>query len=212
MNPHPLPPDSLRRYATSDWRIDCSCLPSPLNIPVPPLRTPVTLRDFLFAIWSDPLIPEEYRVDLEIFGEKFKRFLRDGVPVKCVQPLTEKSNNLSHTEAKVMYLSVVHSETRICFTKPEDWISMNGNGRGNVFNRNLSDEIIFLGDVVRVSRIPPKNMIIRSKDQNKFVLLQSDLDNYEGHAMIIAKNEKDASLLNCGFKLLLDSFEKKGKF
>lgn len=222
MNPHPLPPDCLRRYALSDWHVRDSCRPAPSlgttaasvasSLPEPNEASKKNLRQFLSNLFSaDPRAVED-RVDVEVFGRKFRQFLLDGVPVKYVDPAAD----LVRQEPRMLCLwasppGVTPRETRIRFKKQETSkgaVAADKGGAGadgkSQYDKKKEDYTINLGEIICVHQKPPASLQLRSRDARRFVFLESDLSNFGGSRMFLAKNEKDALLLLCGLKFLLE--------
>ena len=206
----PIVPYFLRSYARSVWSIDYS---SPLSEPLsfsfrgtPKSEMCVTLREFLLRFsLPDHLVSPVLKNELANFVNKFKRFLREGIPVMYL------INGCGKFEERVMYLlkgpySSKLSDARIRFFDKNECI------KGTKKRRKLSEDLfklknddmneyIVIGRVVSMTQEVPPSIRIQNNHRNQFICMENDTGSYR---IFYAQTESDATLLLSGLKLLLE--------
>lgn len=140
----------------------------------------------------------EAKREIDIFARKFKYYLMDGVPVHRVL----SNNNSSSTEEKVLRLTI--KDPRSLFSSSLDLSRRQRPGVSNVgIPSNFSTAF---ENITKLSRTPPSailgNYELDEDETKRFFSIESDLS--PGPVMMLAKSKKDAMILLCGLKLLLE--------
>ncbi|KAL3807661.1 hypothetical protein ACHAXA_007951 [Cyclostephanos tholiformis] len=186
MHSHPVLPDVLQRYSDNDW---VEFLPDLGSI-----GSSCGMRSKL-AMVSKRDSSAEVQREIDIFARKFKYYLMDGVPVMRV--LSTKSN--SSMEEKVLRLTV--KDPRSIFSSSLELLRRRKPGVSNVgIPNNFSTTF---EAITKLSRTPPKALSgLDEEEKKRFFSFETDLS--PGPIMMLAKSKKDAMLLLCGLKLLLE--------
>jgi len=222
MYPHPTPPENLVKYTKNDWDVRESCPPSdPLE---PPLEESgsLTLRELLCMIIRNPLIYGEENREFEIFTLKFKQMLFDGVSINRIVDVKKKSELMrlgtsSHADEKgLLKLYLLHGQP--IWNATLQFITRTGtapSGRSvtsgaTSLNTNNATELN-LGSIISISQsmassvLPPGPKSPHSKDKKRRRFVSIEI-NDGSRIMFLARTGKDASLLSCGLKLLVERF------
>eukprot|EP00584_Thalassiosira_punctigera_P012573 CAMPEP_0172568186 /NCGR_PEP_ID=MMETSP1067-20121228/118947_1 /TAXON_ID=265564 ORGANISM="Thalassiosira punctigera, Strain Tpunct2005C2" /NCGR_SAMPLE_ID=MMETSP1067 /ASSEMBLY_ACC=CAM_ASM_000444 /LENGTH=1184 /DNA_ID=CAMNT_0013359729 /DNA_START=216 /DNA_END=3770 /DNA_ORIENTATION=+ len=188
MHSHPVIPEMLQRYSESDW---CEFLPDQSST-----TSSCGMRAKLQQI-SNGNSPEDRR-EIDIFARKFKYYLMDGVPVHRVL----SNNNSGATEEKVIRLTI--KDPLSLFSSSLDLMRKRRPGVSNVgIPSNFSTTF---ENITKLSRTPPVailgNYNLDQEEKKRFFSIETDLS--PGPVMMLAKSKKDAMILLCGLKLLLE--------
>lgn len=218
MYPHPTPPNNLAKFSNSDWTIEKSCtvndsLESPFDE-----NAITTLRDLLRTFQQGETLHLEESNEFEIFTQKFRQMLFDGVTIDRAWPVEDCKDSqdnsfitkvtmklesmLTDTGREDILLFLAKSKTSIpsadCdFSSP-----------GSFPKKKCLSQSLELRNIVSISQTMPKNFIQKQtslqegrKQRKRFVLLKSK----DGKGVpFLARTAKDASLLACGLKLLAE--------
>lgn len=219
MYPHPTPPTNLLRFNSNSWKRENSCKA------IEPLEAPCddpnisTLRDLLSVFASDQKIYSEEIREYGIFMNKFKQMLFDGVTIeKFWIDKDDGKRHQTHTVKVTLKLRRVQDpaekvkEELIVIVKSDD---------GDVnqpfidFKRPLLDditrhctitEILPVDSITHISQRPVKGKSESSTNEDKkrrkrFVSLETE---DEKKVTFLARTGKDATLLACGIKLMVE--------
>lgn len=188
MHSHPVIPDILQKYSDSDW---VEFLPDHSST-----TSSCGMRAKLQMISNSHSL--ETKREIDIFSRKFKYYLMDGVPVHRVL----SNNNSGTTEEKVLRLTIKDSKS--LFSSSLDLTRKRRPGVSNVgIPSNFSTTF---ENVTKLSRTPPVailgNYELDEEEKKRFFSIETDLS--PGPVMMLAKSKKDAMILLCGLKLLLE--------
>ncbi len=185
MHSHPVLPDSLQSYCDTDW-VELS--PHGLGTVSAPhggMRT-------LLKLISQGGMEEEKR-EIDVFARKFKYYLMDGVPVQLVLP-----SNPGCREEKVLRLTIKSSASL-----SESLLEISRKRRPGVLNVGMQGSFVAtLDNITRFSRNPPPSLELDDEEKKRFFSIETDLSGIP--IMMLSKNRKDAMLLLCGMKLLME--------
>jgi hypothetical protein len=218
MYPHPTPPNNLVKFNLNNWTKDESCKSSGSLDPPFEDKTIATLKDFLHTLENSESIYTDELNEFEVFTQKFNQMLYDGVTIDRVWPtenergsqddsptskitlkLDSKATNIG-TEHFLLFIAKSHKSRKGIssdFTKPTDLSK----------NKYLS-ESLKLHNVVEISQHMPINFKLpqlssqeKKKWRKRFVSLKTN----DGKSIwFLARTGKDASLLACGLKLIVE--------
>mmetsp|Transcript_15107 Transcript_15107/g.22638 ORF Transcript_15107/g.22638 Transcript_15107/m.22638 type:complete len:1055 (-) Transcript_15107:117-3281(-) len=223
MYPHPTPPPNLAKFNMNDWKVEESCKSSSaLEQPFDD-ETVVTLRDLLRAFHAGKQIYAEEINEFDVFTQKFKQMLFDGVTIDRTWPQEkndrhdDKKSRRGPSTAKVtLKLNQIsrgldrEDQQYLHFTmRPKggatDDIIDFGNPSG-ISKINKISESIDLGDVIKISQNIPRNFLGEQKSvqetrkmRKRFVSIKTK-DNQK--ILFLARTGKDASLISSGLKLI----------
>ncbi|KAL9186292.1 hypothetical protein ACHAXT_005530 [Thalassiosira profunda] len=184
MHSHPVIPEMLQRYSDNDW---VEFLPESDNASSCGMGTKLTVLSKKGSA--------EDRREVDIFARKFKYYLMDGVPVHRVL----SSNNPGMTEEKDLKLTV--KDPSCLFSSS---LEITGRRRPGVSNVGIpSNFSSTFENITKLSRTPPAALRGLDEDETKrFFSIETDLS--PGPVCMLAKSKKDAMILMCGLKLLLE--------
>jgi hypothetical protein len=185
MHSHPVLPDVLQKFSDNDWVEFLPELGSGSSCGMRSKLAMIAQRD------SSADVQQE----IDIFARKFQYYLMDGVPVMRV--LSTKSN--VSMEEKVLRLTI--KDPRSLFSSSLELLRRRRPGVSNVgIPSNFSTTFEAM---TKLSRTPPAALSCLDDDEKKrFFSFETDLS--PGPIMMLAKSKKDAMLLLCGLKLLLE--------
>mmetsp|Transcript_15817 Transcript_15817/g.22507 ORF Transcript_15817/g.22507 Transcript_15817/m.22507 type:complete len:1026 (+) Transcript_15817:102-3179(+) len=231
MYPHPSPPNHLKIFASRNWVLELSCLASEnIDLPFDFNGQLLTLRELLKYLMANPSITMEYMKEFDVFIQKFKIFLFDGVAVDyiiptCEENKMEKRNKDSETRTNM------HSKTtslrgmlkfdllpshrlktarlhiivrKSVETKNVTEVSVND------FETAKSHKIIrslHFNNIIRISNSNGEEECAASSqrgddgNENRLIVLSTRDGN---ECMLLARTPKDMRLLMCGLKLLAE--------
>lgn len=224
MYPHPTPPINLSRYTSHKWERRSSCMPSEL------LEQPfdeeglITLRAFLRIIERSPKFYREDKSEIDNFMLNFNRMLFDGVTVERTW-ISMKGTNTSEQD-KVPSKALM----KLWHMPEESWelASLQFTSRANVAENEGSPhlppdfrypfqseamiaECFKVDDISSISKTMPDEILLPSKQrisdeemkkrQKRFLSFEM---NDGTQVMFFARTGKDAALLSCGLKLLIE--------
>lgn len=141
----------------------------------------------------------EDRREIDIFARKFKYYLMDGVPVHRILSSSSNGNHSGLTEEKVLRLTI--KDPQSLFSSSLELIRKRRPGLSNVgIPSNFSTSF---ENVTKLSRTPPAALTnLDEEEKKRFFSIETDLS--PGPVMMLAKSKKDAMILLCGLKLLLE--------
>ena len=180
----------LQRYSDSDW---VEFLPDH-NASSANGTSSCGMRTKLQMISKGNSLEPKREVD--IFARKLKYYLMDGVPVHRVL----SSNNSGVTEEKVLRLTI--KDPTSLFTSSLELTRKRRPGVSNVgIPSNFSTTF---ESITKLSRSPPASLEknLDEEEKKRFFSIETDLS--PGPVMMLAKSKKDAMILLCGLKLLLE--------
>lgn len=180
MHSHPVIPGMLLQYSESDW---VEFLPDQQSAGASKLET-IAKKSSL-----------EDKREIEIFARKFKYYLMDGVPVQRVLA----SNKSGMTEEKVLRLTI--KDPNSLFSSSLELSRKRRPGVNNVgIPSNFSTTF---ENITKLSRTPPAALTnLDEEEKKRFFSFETDLS--PGPVMVLATSKKDAMILLCGLKLLLE--------
>jgi len=185
MHSHPILPDSLQSYCDTDW-VELS--PHGLGTVS---AAHGGMRTLLKLISQGGM--EEEKREIDMFARKFKYYLMDGVPVQLVLP-----SNPGCREEKVLRLTIKNSASL-----SESVLEISRKRRPGVLNVGMQGSFVAtLDNITRFSRNPPTLVNLDDEEKKRFFSFETDLSGTP--IMMLAKNRKDAMLLLCGMKLLME--------
>jgi len=178
MHSHPVIPDVLSQFSDSDW---CE------------LSSNCGLRTKLQMI-SEGNLPDD-KNEVDIFVRKFKYYLMDGVPLH--QILSPGVQGL--TEEKVLRMTI--NDPGSLFSSILELTRKRIPGVSNVGQSNFSTSF---ESITKLSRSPPLQVLsmLDDEERKRFFSVETDLTPVP--VMMLAKSKKDAMILLCGLKLLLE--------
>jgi len=188
MHSHPVIPEMLQRYSDSDW---VEFLPDHEST----AESSCGMRTKLQMISQRNSSMEDKR-EIDIFARKFKYYLMDGVPVHRV--LSLKNSGL--TEEKVLRLTIKDPESLF-----SSLLELTRKRRPGVSNVGIpSNFSTTFENITKLSRSPPAALAnnLDEEEKKRFFSFETDLS--PGPVMMLAKSKKDAMILLCGLKLLLE--------
>ena len=184
MHSHPVVPEMLQRYSDNDW---VEFLPSSDN------TSPLSMRAKLRIISQGK--SSDNKREIAIFARKFQYYLMDGVPVHRLFP-----NNAGTTEEKVLRLTIANPYSLISSS-----LDLTRRRRPGVSNVGIPSNFSTTFDnITKLSRTPPVALSSRLDDEEKKRFFSIETDLSPGPVMMLAKSKKDAMILLCGLKLLLE--------
>ena len=199
MHSHPVIPDLLQSSTSSDW---VEFLPpqdgGSVNDETGSVHQGMgtRLRSILHGDST------EDRREIDIFARKFKYFLVDGVPV-CLITTTITTSDVCVTgtiEDKVLRITITIPDQSTMASSLLEIVRKRRPGVSNV--GMMGDFSTRFGNITRLSRTPPTGLNLDEDETRRFFSVETDLTS--GPIMMLAKSKKDAMLLLCGLKLLLE--------
>ena len=224
MYPHPTPPKNLIKFNGNDWTAESSCK-SPGNLD-PPFddNTISTLRQLFETLEQGESLHEEELNEFEVFAQKFKQMLYDGVTIDRAWPTEEGNGGQDSSFTTKVTLKLDRKTTS---SGKEDCLLFVAKSRvaavGSTCdfscpadlpkNKCLSESLDMLR-IVKISQSMPQNFVKKSislqearKRRERFVSLKTK----DGKRVpFLARTGKDASLLACGLKLLVERSRQHG--
>ena len=219
MYPHPTPPINLSKYTTGDWEQKLSCEASESLEPPFDEEGELTLRAFLRLVERGSKTYREDKSEIDTFMLKFNRMLFDGVTVERTCVIDESSSEDEFPYKALMKL----------WHLPEDsWEDaslqltrrIKSPSEVSRFPADFQYPLRYTGDeensfkvtgIVSISTEMPENIILASqkkmsdeetkKRRKRFVSFEMRNGT---KVMFFARTGKDASLLSCGLKLLIE--------
>lgn len=176
----------------------------------------ITLRSYLRLLERGSKSYIDDKIEMDSFMLNFNRMLFDGV---TVERITIKENNIIVLKKSLMKLWHLSKDS---WDNATFQFTTRGNSRFNDEYRNLADfryplqnsEIIAesfkVNNIISISKTIPGSMPLsepqvseteKKKRKKRFVLLEM---NDGTQIMFYARTGKDASLLSCGLKLLIE--------
>lgn len=130
--------------------------------------------------------------EIDVFARRFQYYLMDGVPVHVVLPTN------SSKEEKILRLTIRES---VAFS--EAVLELSRKRRPGIMNVGMQGNYVATVDTItRLSRTPPAALKLNDEEKRRFFSFETNLSG--GPIMMLAKSKKDAMLLLCGLKLLLE--------
>ena len=215
MYPHPTPPSNLLKYTSNDWTKNDSCLPSePLEPPFDEDGS-LSLRDLLNAYANVFSMYEEDSREFDMFILKFKQMLFDGVTVDRIWSEKEdrlgdgkgNGSSLDKSSVKVLVKLSLPPEASLkkgvltLFSKEEVSKAKKSVFRDPVtsLDENETTDVLSLKSIFFISQQVSGQL--SKKQKRRFVsIITKDGKN----VTFLARTGKDAALLCCGLKLLLE--------
>lgn len=202
MHPHPVMPDTLQRYSDSDWVEFLSDHDGTLDASSCSMRTKL-------ALISQRDMSADIQREIDIFARKLKYYLMDGVPVLRILSATSLGSGM---EEKVLRITI-NDPSSLYSSSSMELLRRRRPGVSNVgIPSNFSTTF---EAITKLSRTPPTSLVesLDEEEKKRFFSVETDLS--PGPIMMLAKTKKDAMLLLCGLKLLLErekfSVSEKGK-
>ena len=223
MYPHPTPPINLSRYTLNTWEKKSSCEPSEILEHPFDEEGKITLRDFLGIIEKGSKQYREDKSEIDTFMMNFNQMLFDGVTVERLWTNTKGSSRArSQVPTKaLMKLSHLpghsweHATLQIIPRARSKDYENKSDYQYPLQNLPFTAEEFNLNRIVSISKIIPKNALLPSKQkishdevkkrQKRFVSFEMSNGTI---VMFYARTGKDASLLSCGLKLLMELVQK----
>ena len=192
MHAHPVIPDMIQPYCNTDWVEFSPCGFGTVSAAHGGMST------LLKLVAKGGMIEEKREID--VFTRKFKYYLMDGVPVQFVLP-----SNPGCKEEKVLRLTIKNSASL-----SESSLEISRKRRPGIVNVGMQGNYTAtLDNITRFSRSAPATLKLDDEEKRRFFSFETDLSG--GPIMMLAKNRKDAMLLLCGMKLLMER-EKMASF
>ena len=221
MYPHPTPPMNLSKFTSNIWEQQSSCEASEVLEPPFDEEGQITLRVFLRLLERGSKLHLEEKTEMDIFMLKFNRMLFDGVTVERTWIISENDDNAPTDRLSSKALMKL-------WHQPEDsWdcavLKFTSRSKSPAQSQASTDfqhplqaseelsESFLVNNIVTVTKkMPPENELSsnvkvsneeRKKRQKRFVSFRM---NDGTKVMFYARTGKDASLLSCGLKLLIE--------
>jgi len=227
MYPHPTPPENLMRYAQNDWDLQLSCQPSSSLEPPLDESGHLTIRELLSLLTMHPVQYSDESREIEIFTQKFKQMLFDGVSIDRIWPFVsakkkdDTQRNLNtmkggQNDKVFLKLCLLHEQsldhatlkflTRAKFESKSSTPKISENNSKDSDSSNITE--LSIKSIIRISQSMTNNFFPsikpphqKDKKRKRFVSIEVDGGN---KVMFLARTGKDASLLSCGLKLLVE--------
>lgn len=190
MHSHPVMPDALQRYSDSDWIEFLSNHDGTLDASSCGMRTKL-------ALISQRDMSADIQREIDIFARKFKYYLMDGVPVLRILSATSLGSGM---EEKVLRITI--NDPSSLYSSSLELLRRRRPGVSNVgIPSNFSTTF---EAITKLSPTPPTSLVesLDEEEKKRFFSVETDLS--PGPIMMLAKTKKDAMLLLCGLKLLLE--------
>lgn len=219
MYPHPTPPINLLRFNASSWKRENSCKA------IEPLEPPCddgkisTLRDLLSAFACNQKVYSEEIREFGIFMNKFKQMMFDGVTIdKFWIDKDDGTKNQAHTTKVTLKLRRVQISTEqvqeeliVVVRSDDDRVNYHlvdfKRPLLNDTTRHCSiSEVLPISSITHISQRSVKGKSESSSNEEKkrrkrFVSLETD---DKKRVTLLARSGKDATLLACGIKLMVE--------
>jgi len=188
MHSHPVIPEMLSQYSDSDW----------VELQSANDQTNCGMRNKLQQLMNTS---SDDCKEIDIFARKFKYYLMDGVPVHRV--LSPSSNNSAAVaEEKVLRLTINNPDSLFSSS-----LALTRKRRPGVSNVGIPSNFSTTFEAVtKLSRTPPSGAAATANldedEKKRFFSIETDLS--PGPVLMLAKSKKDAMILMCGLKLLLE--------
>jgi len=196
MYPHPTIPRNLALYALNDWTLSQSSLPSGhLESPFDFMET-LSLRKLLDVM---PKYYEEAKEDIrefQLFMQKFKLFLIDGVPVDYQSSTRAQGQDRAILSLRNPPGEQLYTATLVIQTQEVNY------DEGQYYEVDLR-RIVRVTKSLADSLQEEKSLhhLMTKKEKKRFILI----DTYDRKQLqFFAKTTKDANLILCGLKLLIE--------
>ncbi len=222
MYPHPTPPINLSRFTYSNWDRKSSALASESLEPPFDEEGMITLRNFLRIIERGSKAHREDKSELDRFMLDFNRMLYDGVTVERTWISESESDfsedrfpskvlmKLCHLPENSWELATLQFTSRGSTSNNEDF-KLSADFQYPLRNIEVGAEIFKLNDISSISNEMPAKIMTLSKKKlsnDEFKKLQKRCVSFETvdetKVAFLARTGKDASLLSCGLKLLIE--------
>lgn len=193
MHAHPVIPELIQAYCTSDWSafIPSSSRNKSSNGSVNSAASGGGMKTILKLVANGDSVDDKREID--VFARRFQYYLMDGVPVQVVLP-----NNSTTREEKILRLTVKDSSS---FS--EALLELSRKRRPGIINVGMQGNYVAaMETITKLSRTPSGALGLDEEEKKRFFSFETDLSG--GPIMMLAKSKKDAMLLLCGLKLLLE--------
>ncbi len=221
MYPHPTPPINLSRYTLNTWSQNTSCEPSEILEQPFDEEGQITLRSFLRLIERGTKLYHEDKCEIDTFMLKFNRMLFDGVTVERTWEVTKDSPDKVPSKALI----------KLWHLPSDSWeeasLQLVLRGKTSEQERNSTPdfrqplqhaekfaEVFKLNDIKSISTKLPKNEVLLARkkmSEEEFKRRHKRFVSFEmndgTNVLFYARTGKDASLLSCGLKLLLEKVQ-----
>jgi hypothetical protein len=191
MHAHPVIPELLQAYCTSDWSdiVPTSSRNKSSNASVSSASG--GMKTILKLVAKGDSIGDKREID--VFARRFQYYLIDGVPVQVVLP-----TNSSSREDKILRLTIRESTA---FS--EALLELSRKRRPGIVNVGMQGNYVAtMETITKLSRTPPATLELDEEEKRRFFSFETELSS--GPIMMLAKSKKDSMLLLCGLKLLLE--------
>ena len=220
MYPHPTPPNNLLKFNLNDWTIDDSCKVSKsLEAPFDE-NTISTLKELLQTFEHGESIYEEELNEFNMFAQKFKQMLCDGVTIDRVLPNDTGKQDGDISFSKVSLKMDSKSTTS---GREETLLFLEKSGGSRVMsdfkrpmelpNAKTLSETLNFSNIVKISQNMPRSLVKPQtsaqeikKRRKRYVSMRTK---HGKRFMFLARTGKDASLLACGLKLLVERSQRQ---
>eukprot|EP00956_Cyclotella_meneghiniana_P003044 scaffold3740_cov51-Cyclotella_meneghiniana.AAC.5 len=193
MHAHPVIPELIQAYCTSDWAaaMPTSSRNKSSSNSVTSTSSGGGMRTILKLVAKGDSIDDKREID--VFARRFQYYLMDGVPVYVVQ-----RNNPSTKEEKILRLTNKGSNVFM-----ESLLEISRKRRPGIMNVGMQGNFVASMDTItKLSRTPSLLLDLDEEEKKRFFSFETDLS--RDPIMMLAKSKKDAMLLLCGLKLLLE--------
>ena len=193
MHAHPVIPELIQAYCTSDWSaaMPTSSRNKSSSNSVNSTASGGGMKTILKLVAKGDSIDDKREID--VFARRFQYYLMDGEPVYVVQP-----NNPSLKEEKILRLTNKGSHTFM-----ESLLELSRKRRPGIMNVGMQGNFMASMDTItKLSRTPSSVLDLDEEEKKRFFSFETDLS--RAPIMMLAKSKKDAMLLLCGLKLLLE--------
>eukprot|EP00804_Cyclotella_cryptica_P020474 CCRYP_019792-RA/>CCRYP_019792-RA protein AED:0.07 eAED:0.07 QI:1564/1/1/1/1/1/2/151/635 len=193
MHAHPVIPELIQPYCTSDWSdfVVASVRNKSSNVSVSSAVSGSGMKTMLKLVLKGDSIDDKREID--VFARRFQYYLMDGVPVHVVLP-----SNVSSKEEKILRLNIKKSSS---FS--DALLELSRKRRPGIINVGMQGNYVAaMETITKLSRTPPPGLDLDEEEKRRFFSFETDLSG--GPIMMLVKSKKDSMLLLCGLKLLLE--------
>ena len=194
MYPHPTVPRNLVKFSTCNWDLAKSCsVTSTLEYPCS-FREGTTLRQYIDALRKNDVHMDEERREIDIFYQKFKLLLIDGLSIDSLQLSEAMSSIIKGT----LLLSILPGEKMDC-----GCLQFIVKNKTMMKSSNISTTTAIEIDLSLINSIHQNTgaLELDRKMKKRFISIET---HDKKKLLFLARTSKDAELLLCGFKLIME--------
>ena len=194
MHAHPVIPELIQAYCTYDRSdiVPTSSRNKSSSVSTSSAGSSGGMKTILNLVAKGDSIDDKREID--VFARRFQYYLMDGVPVQVLLPTTSAPSQ----EEKILRL-MIRGSTAFSHALLE----LSRKRRPGIINVGMQGNYVAtMETITKLSRTAPVVLDLDEEEKKRFFSFETDLS--DGPVMMLAKNKKDAMLLLCGLKLLLE--------